>query len=158
MGSIVSGKVSPSPGGTVLTFTNTGTYSLPFVSQVLTVYDCNGNVAYGPFNMGQNLTQTVNITADGWFSFVNVITDQTGALSPIPVNYLAEGIYIAAFLNRLVANGCNCMPQQFCTMFKAQLNEQAAEWFAIPGLGVASQSSITAANVYINMNNQNVNF
>ena len=154
--SVQSGQIVASPGGKVLTFVNTGSYSLPFVSQILTVYNSVGQVAYGPFDMGQNLSQAVDITADGYLSFVNVITDQNGSIAPIPVNYDAIGIYQATYLNRLVSIGCGCQPGQFCTMFKAQLNLQASLWFAIPGLGVQAESTIVAANTYINMNNAQV--
>lgn len=148
MPSTPSGKVIASPGGLVLTYQDTGSYGT-IVSRTLNVYDKNGTLFQGPFTMGAALTQAVNITTDQWLRFVCVVVDNTGTFTAT-VNYLAEGIYIASFLNRMVTLGCGCNKNQFCDLFKAQLNLAAAEWFSIPGLGIAATSSINAANVYVN--------
>lgn len=150
MSSVISGQVVPSAGGLVLTFQNTGSYSLPFVSQILSVNDADGNLLYGPFNMGQNLSQAVDITGDAYLSFVNVIQDQTGVLTPIPVNYEADGVYTATFLQDMVALGCCGSKNNFYTLMKAELNWVASQRFALSALGVNADTCITNANILAN--------
>lgn len=149
MASSASGTITPSPGGLVLTYLDTGSYGT-IISRTLTVYNYNLAATYGPFSMGTNLSQAVDVTADGWLRFICIVVDNTGTFTAT-VDYLAEGQYIASFLNRMVSQGCGCdNTNQFCNLFKAQLNLVAAEWFSIPGLPIPAQSSITAANVYVN--------
>ena len=152
MAVLVSGNVTNATNGLLLTFNDTTTgYTLPIVSKILTIYDAFGNVL-GTINMGSTTVATFAITADAWYSFVMAVTDQTGPYT-LTVNFLAENIYIASFLNAMVNTGCGCQPGMFCNINKADLNLTAAERFSLAGNSSAADVTITAANVYINLQN-----
>ena len=148
--STVSGTVTQTDNtGLNLLFTDTGSYTAPVTSRVLTTYDDNGTLI-NTYNMGANLTQAVAVTADAYITFKLAVTDATGVLAPVTINYLSAGIYIAAYLARLVAFGCEC-----CGNFE---NIDIAEDFykgavraAIGGLGTLAQQFIQAANLYVNI-------
>lgn len=136
--------------GTQLLFTDTGTGYGAIISRTLLVYDANGILLTPvPINMGSVLTATLNIIVDQWLSFVLTVIDNTGTYT-CTVNFLAEGIYAFAFLNKMVGLGCGCKSHPFCNLFKAELSVVAAERFAISGLGVSATSMVTAANIYVN--------
>jgi hypothetical protein len=152
MAIITSGTVTNSLVGTLLTFTDTTTgYSLPIISKTLTVFDAYGNqLTNPPINMGSATVATFAISADAWYSFVMNVTDQAGTYQ-VTVNFLAENIYIASFLNAMVNTGCGCAPGMFCNLNKAELSISAAERFALAGSGAAADVLITSANVYVNL-------
>lgn len=150
MASQASGNVTSSNGGLILTFTDSGNYGT-VTSRVLNIYDPNG-VLLQTYNMGANLTQNYPVTADQYLSFVLTVIDNTGTFTAT-VNYLAEGIYIAAYLKRITALGCNCdcHSRILCNLIAGERFLSAAERFALSGLGVAANSNIQAANVYVNL-------
>jgi len=149
MASFSSGTVTNSIGGTVLTFTDTGSYTAPIVSRSLQINDYNGN-PLATINMGASLTAIYNITADQYITFILSVTDNTGVVPPATVNYLAQGFYTIAYLNAITQSGCGCNGV-FCNLDIAENFLKAAQRFGIAGNGVAAQSNILAGNVYANM-------
>ena len=156
MASSPSGKVVASPGGLQLTYQDTGSYGT-VSSRLLNIYDANGDLVTSTINMGSNLTATISITADQYLTFVCTVNDNvSGSPWITTVNYLAEGIYAQTFLNVMVSSGCGCPQGQFCNLFKAELNLQAAERYALSGLGIPADALITYANIYVNQANVNL--
>ena len=148
--SVASGTISQTDlTGNNYLFTDTGTYSAPVTSRILTQYDPNGNLI-NTYNMGANLTQAIAVTADGWNSFKLNVTDNTGPLATFVLNYLFEGIFIAAALNTIAASDCGCGPSKPWSLLKGMFAEAGAEWSALGGLGVQANTLITRANIYIN--------
>ena len=138
-------------GGSAL-FTDTGSYGA-VSSRVLTVYDYLGNVvAPSPFTMGANLTQVFNFSADAWFHFQCIVTDNLGTYT-IDVYWVAQGFYWVSYLVQFNATNCGCQGNN-CNLEKSQLSLQAALRFNLAGLtGAASaQSSIVMANFWVNQN------
>ena len=149
MASVASGYVTSSVGGLVLTFTDTGSYSLPIVTKTLTIYDANG-AQLAQYNMSANLTQTYNVTQDQYLSFVLSVVDQTGTVPPATVNYDAVGIYTAIYLQAMTALGCCGSRNNYFTMFKAELCQVGSQRFALSGYGVNANTMIGRANTYVN--------
>lgn len=149
MASVCAITITPSPGGLQLTINDIGTYSLPIISKVLTVYDATGALLQ-TFNMGAATSQTYDPAGDAYFAFQLNVVDQTGVVPTGFKNFLSEGVVIAAFLNRMVATGCSCAPQKLWNLIKARLNIFGAERFALSAFGIAADTLITRANTYIN--------
>lgn len=145
--STASGSVSNNISGTLLTFTDTGSYGT-IISRTLVINDSNG-VLLTTINMGANLTATYAITADAYLTFILTVVDNTGTFTAT-VNYLAYGIYIVSFLTKLANSGCGCTGN-FCNVDIAEIFLSEAQNFALFGIGPSSQANITAANVYINI-------
>lgn len=150
MAVVCSGEVESSIGGLVLTFRDTGTGYGTIVSRTLTISDAYG-IFVTSFSMGTNLTQAYDRTSDAYLQFVLVVVDNTGTYT-CQVNIDAQGIYIASFLNAMVATGCSCKSVNSCNLMKAELNIRASNYFSIPGLGPAAQYTLDAANIYVNAN------
>ena len=146
MASTASGKVTNSQDGKTLTYTDTGSYST-IISRILTIYDANG-VLLNTINMGATLVSTFGITADGYYTFICTVVDNTGTFTAT-VNFLAENIYIAAMLSFLAGLGCcnGCIPEN---VFIADLYAGGAEDSGSFGFGPQAQQQITAANTLIN--------
>lgn len=149
MPSVSSGTVTNNIAGDQLTFTDTGAYTAPVTSRILTIFDPNGTLL-ATIDMGSSLTTVYPITADQYLSFVLNVTDATGPVTPSTVNYLAQGFYTVAYLNQLAQNGCGCAGS-FCNLNVAELFLAAAQRFGVAGLGIASNVNIIRANVYVNM-------
>lgn len=150
MASTPSGKVTSSQGGTVLTYLDTGSYGT-VSSRTLVIYDSNG-VPVATFNMGASLSQTYNITADSYFSFVCTVADNvSGSPWIATVNYLAENICITTMVNAVsqLGCGCDCGSEKLTYIDISNIFRFCAESTALFGLGVSAQSLITAANTYI---------
>ena len=140
--SAASGKITQTDlTGLNYLFTDTGSYTAPITSRTLNQYDDNGNLI-ATFDMGNNLTQAVAVTADGWNSFVLSVVDAVGGPYTATVNYLFEGIYTAAFLARMAASGCSCDNSKLWNLVKAEFNEVAAEAFTLNSLPYGSVRQI----------------
>lgn len=149
MSSVASGNITQTDlTGLNYLFTDTGTYTAPVTSRILTQYDSNGNLV-NTYNMGGSLTQSISITADGYFTFILSITDATGIVAPFTLNELLKGVYIAAYLLRLTLLGC-CDCNSFSNIDKAELAYNGAVRYGISGDGPNSQTQITLANILIN--------
>lgn len=150
MASIPSGKVTSSQGGTVLTYSDTGSYGT-VSSRILVISNSNG-VPVATFNMGSSLTQNYTITADGYFSFVCTVVDNVSGSPWIAVvNFLAENICVTTLVNVVVqlGCGCNCGSEELTYSDITTTYIFCADSAALFGLGVAAQSLITAANIII---------
>lgn len=148
--SVSSGTVVQySLDGSQLQFTDTGSYTPPIASRVLTMYDPLGNVLQ-TFNMGTSLTQIITISADGGYRFILAVTDSTGVVTPITIDYVAAGFYVAAYLNQFASTNCGCEFNN-CNMETAELFYNAALRFNLAGNLAAADANIKAANVFINM-------
>ena len=146
--SVCSGEVSTSLDGKTLTFLDTGTYGT-VTSRILNILDVYGNVLT-QINMGASLTATYAITADAMLQFILNVND--GAAETCTVNYLAQGIYAATYLNiiKLVGCSCNCSNETYQELSVAELFLAAANRFA---LGTFSVYAISANNNIIAANN-----
>lgn len=146
----LSGTVTISAGGKVLTFIDETTGIVGFVSRTLVINDPNG-VPIASFDMGTNTSQAYTISADGYFEFVETIVDVSGS-HVLTINKVADGIYKATYLNiiKLVGCSCNCSNETFTSLFVGQLFDSAANWFGLFGQGVQAQNNVQAANTYIN--------
>lgn len=145
----VSGNMSQSPSGTVLTFTDTTTGIGALTSRTLQIFDPN-SLLLDTVDMGASLTDTYDITQDQWLSFVETIVDNTGTYI-LTVNYLSTTFYQNAFANAIAAVP-NVTDDVFGTVWNLNLsqdNYQAALRFFIGGFGVAAQNMITQANFYV---------
>lgn len=149
MSSVASGNITQTDlTGLNYVFTDTGSYTAPVTSRILTQYDSNGNLI-NTYNMGGSLTQPIAVIADGYFTFILNITDATGPVAPLTINELLKGIYIAAYLSRLTLLGC-CDCNSFSNIDKAELAYNGAVRYGIGGDGPNAQTQITLANVLIN--------
>jgi hypothetical protein len=149
MSVVCSGSVVSSIDGLTLTFTDTGTGYGTILGRTLTVNDADGNPLYPPFDMGLSIIQEVPVTQDQYLSFILVVVDDTG-LYECTLNYFAEGIYLAAFLQAMVALGCCGSQNNFFTMFKAELLRAAGERYSLSANGVAANTCIAFANKLVN--------
>ena len=136
--------ISQSSAGNVLTITDTGSYAT-VSSRTLTIYDPNGNVL-SVIDMGSSLTTTYDISLPQYLSFVLVVVDNTGSYSTT-VNYLANGIYLVAYVNVISQLGCscNCGSQQLIYADIAELYNSSSLRLALGGFGVAANNAILAA-------------
>lgn len=142
-------SVSNSLDGKTITLSDIGSYTAPVTSRIVTVTDAYGNLL-DTIIFGSSLTEPWTVPADAWYSFQLLVTDALGSYTDT-VNFLAENQYIASFLNAMVFTGCGCGHGQFCNLNKAELNLAAAERYALGGNSAAADTTITAANVYVNM-------
>ncbi len=151
MASTCAITIAPSAGGKVLIINDIGSYSLPIISKILTVYGATpGQPPLATFNMGSAISQEYNPAGDAYFAFALNVVDQTGVVPTGLKNILSEGVVIAAFLNRMVATGCSCATQKVWNLIKCRLNIFSAERFALSAFGVAADTCVTRANIYIN--------
>lgn len=144
-----SGVVTQSASGSVLTFTDTGSYNPPITSRMLNIYDYNGNLIQ-TYNMGSSLTQTFDITADSWFRFILTVVDSTGTFT-CTVDYLSTAFYQNAFSNAIA--GQTCPNSDFYgVIFNLNLSQDfymAALRFFIGGFAVSANNMITQANDFV---------
>lgn len=148
MSVVVSGSISQSPGGSILTFTDETTGLVDPVTRQLIVYDPNG--ALVPSSGFTGNQATVDITTDGWFSFVETITDANGSYTQT-INFLSTVFYQNAFSNA-IAGVSDPQADVFGTVSNLNLSQdyyQAALRFFIGGFGVAAQNMIISANFYV---------
>lgn len=150
MASTAAGTVTQSGDGTVLTYTDIGSYGT-VISRVLTIYDYDANVL-ATINMGASLTATYNITADGYFTFICEVFDDTGGPFTATVAYLSTAFFQIAFAPQIAAQECPACDTfaVFYNLNRAYLSEQAALIYASHGASVQAQNNITQANFYVN--------
>lgn len=148
----LSGTISQSFDGTILTFTDTSSGISPVVSRTLTIEDANGNVLT-TIPMGTSLTATYDITADAYFVFIEQISDGTNIYT-LTIAYLSTAFYENTYSNTIAQLGCdcNCGNEDLTYADKAELFKAAALRFASGGFGVAANNEIIAANIYISGN------
>ena len=135
--------------GARLLFTDTGSYTAPVTSRVLTIFDANGNLLE-TYNMAANLTQEYDIAADAYLTFKLNVTDATGVIAPLVVNFLSAGFYTALYLLLMADSNCACG----CNWKNIDIAEdfyKAAQRFTLAGAGVAANNNIVAANAYLNI-------
>src|SRR5690242_15748061 len=135
MSIVTSAVVTQSAGGNVLTFTDTTQGLVEPITRSLIVYDPNGTPIALPAFSGN--AATLDITADGWFSFVETITDLNGSYTQT-VNYLSTVFYQNAFSNA-IAGVADPQADVFGTVSNLNLSQdyyQAALRFFIGGFGV----------------------
>lgn len=135
--------------GSQLLATDTGSYTNPIVSRVLTMYDYAGNQLQ-QFNMGTNLTQVITISQDGEYTYILAVTDNTGVVPPVTVNAVAFGFYTAAYLLQFTSTNCGCQLDN-CNLDNGELNLNAAFRFNLAGNLSAAQTSIILANYFVNL-------
>ncbi len=140
---IVSGSVSQTPSGSVLTFTDTSTGVSGLISRILNIYDPNG-ILLSTVNMGATLTATYDISGDGYFQFIETIVDGTGTYV-LTINYLSTAFTDNVIVNTLVQLGCSCSLESFNFIDIAYFFRFAALRLALGGFGVAAQANILAA-------------
>lgn len=143
MSVVVSGNVSQSASGNILTFTDTSSGIISLVSRTLQIYDQNG-VLLTTINMGASLTATYNITSDGYFQFVETIVDNTGTYI-LTKNYLSTAFTDNVIVNTLTQLGCSCSLESFNFIDIAYFFRFAALRLALGGFGVSAQANILAA-------------
>lgn len=134
--------------GSQLLVTDTGSYSAPIASRILTVFDAFGNQLF-QFSMGNNLTQIVTISADAFFQFILSVTDNTGVVPTAEVDYVADGYYTASYLAQYTSTNCSCQLDN-SNLDIAELSLNAALRFNLAGNFSAAQSNIVAANFWVN--------
>jgi len=136
-------------GGQAL-YTDTGSYGT-VSSRVLTVYDFNGNVLE-TFTMGASLTQIYTYTADAWFHFQCVVTDNvSGSPWITDVYWVSQGFYWQTYQLVYNASNCGCVNNNL-NLVISQLALADALRANLAGLEGAAQANraIIAANVYVN--------
>jgi len=149
MASNPSGNVTNNIAGNQLTYTDTGTYGT-VSSRILTIFDPNGTLL-STIDMGSSLTAPYTITADQYLRFICTVADDvSGSPWVTTVNYLAQGFYTVAYLNRLVQSDA-CCESDFNNLDIAEKFLAAAQRFGVAGLGIAANNEILAANIYVNL-------
>lgn len=152
MAVVTSGNVTqsvPANGVVVLTFTDTSTGVGTLISRTLNIYNSLG-IIVDTVNMGAMLTATYSISADGYYSFVETIIDNTGTYV-LTVNYVATAFYQYAFSQAVAAltSLCGVIYGQVYNLSYAEINKNSAIDMALFGQGVNAQSLITYANFLI---------
>jgi flagellar hook assembly protein FlgD len=140
---------TPSNGVVTLTFTDQTTGLGTVSARTLNIYDYN-DVLVATINMGASTTATYNVSADGYFTFSESITDNTGTYTG-EIAFLCTAFYISAFVQSVASNSTYC-GDLYGTVFnqsRAQNDRNAAIDMASFGQGVIAQQLITQANFYI---------
>jgi hypothetical protein len=150
MSVVVSGNITQSAGGNILTFTDTSTGVGTLVSRTLNIYDANGNLLQ-TINMGASLTTTYNITTDAYFQFVETIVDNTGTYT-LTINYLSTVFYQNAFSTATAAVSTYDSDYFGVTSnLSISLGYYTSAFrFFIGGFGVSANNMITQANFFVN--------
>lgn len=91
----------PLNGIATLTFTDTSASIGTLLSRTLIVNDYLSNLLFSA-SMGASRTAFFNVTADGYYSFIETIIDNTGTYT-VPVNICTTSFYQQAFVNAMVA-------------------------------------------------------
>lgn len=141
----VTGTVTQGAALSPLTFTDTST-GITVTSRTLTVYDSNGTIV-NTYNMGTNLTQTVPITKDVYYSFLLTLNGSQSAT----INYLSTRQYDLQALTLESALDCSCKaPKSLCdNAIKALMAKDRAVTYLLFGQGQNAQRNIDAANALI---------
>lgn len=139
----ISGKVSQSLDGTILTFEDDSTGLPTITSRILTIYGPTGT-ELEEIDMGSDLTAEYEITGDQWLRFVLNLND--GAYETT-VNFLAEGFYYKELINQ--SRG-NCCSDSLCSNnAKAMISDKAALFYTQYSFAVNADTAIKAADAYI---------
>lgn len=139
----------PNNGLVPLTFLDQSTGVGSLVSRTLNIYDYNNNLV-DTVNMGATLTAVYNISADGYFKFVETIVDNTGTYTGT-FNFLCVSFYISLYATAVASltTYCGDLTGQIYNQSNAQNNRYAALDMASFGQGVIAQQLITRANFLI---------
>jgi flagellar hook assembly protein FlgD len=152
MSVVFSANVSqstPVAGVVTLTFRDTTTGLGTVSARTLTIYDYNDDLVQ-TISMGTSTTATFNVSADGYFTFDESITDNTGTYTG-DVAFLCTAFYINAYVTSVASNTTYC-GDLYGVVFnqsQAQNYRYAAIDMASFGQGVIAQQLITQANFYI---------
>lgn len=143
----VSGVVSQNVTGSPLTFTDTST-GISVTSRVLSFYNSDLELI-DTHDMGENLTQEIPITADGWYRFVLVLNEDDGLSAT--VDYLSTLFYDLQALTLEQALSCGCSTSKsLCNdAVKAMMAKQWALTYAIISEPTNAQRCITSANTLV---------
>lgn len=139
----------PVNGSSVMTFTDS-TAGLGTVSaRTLQIYNDLGALLT-TINMGSLLVAVYSITADGYFTFVETITDNTGTYTGT-FGFTATAFYDYTFANTIAQLGCSCAcgSEQLTTNDIAEQFRTASIIFGSINAGVTSQNNITMANAVL---------
>ena len=147
---ICSGTVTSSANGLTLTFTDTGSGYGTVTSRTLTISNALGQIVQ-TYSMGTNLTQEFPVTADAYWSFVLTVINATPTPYTCTVIFLANGIYMAAYVNAIAQLGCSCDcgSDQLNYYDIAELYNISALRLALGGFAIAANNAIIAANTII---------
>ena len=146
MAVVVSGNITQSSDGTVLTFTDTTTGVGTLTSRVLVITDSN-NVVVATINMGATLTATTTITKDVFYTFVEIIVDNAGTYI-LTITFLSTAFFEITFAP--LANKLDCgTPEKCLNLYKGLIAKADAEAFALRNVATLAQSNINAANVFL---------
>lgn len=139
----------PSSGLVPINFLDESTGIGTLISRVLNIYDYNNNLV-DTVNMGATLTATYNVSTDGYFSFQEIIVDNTGTYTGT-FNFLCISFYVSLYAPAVAAltTYCGDLTGQIYNQSNAQNNRYAALDIASLGQGVIAQQLITRANFLI---------
>jgi hypothetical protein len=139
----------PSNGVVALTFTDASTGISGLISRTLNIYDYNGNLV-DTVNMGASLTAAFNISADGYYNFIETIVDGSGTTTG-DVAFVSTAFYLSIYAPAIAALSTYCGNQtgQILNYSNAQNNRYAAIDAAMFGQGVLAQGLITYANFLV---------
>lgn len=139
----------PSIGLVPINFLDESTGIGTLISRVLNIYDYNNNLV-DTVNMGATLTATYNVSTDGYFSFQEIIVDNTGTYTGT-FNFLCISFYVSLYAPAVAAltTYCGDLTGQIYNQSNAQNNRYAALDMASFGQGVIAQQLITRANFLI---------
>ena len=140
---------TPVAGVVTLTFTDTTTGLGTVSARTLTIYDYNDDLVE-TINMGTSTVATFNVSADGYFTFDESITDNTGTYTGEKA-LLCTSFYIYEYVQSVANNSTYC-GDLYGIVFnqsRAQNDRYAAIDMASFGQGVIAQQLITQANFYI---------
>lgn len=144
---VTKGEVTQDPSGSPLTFTDQTTGLGTIISRNLSIYDGNGNLL-ATINMGGSISTDLDITADGYFSFIEVIVDNTGTYTAL-VNYLSTAFYEITYAP--LANKLDCCgnEEKCINLYKGEICKSDAILFFERGVAELAQSNIEAANLFL---------
>lgn len=147
MAVVTKGEVTQDPSGSPLLFTDQTAGLGTIISRSLDIYDGNGNLL-DTIDMGGNLTATYDITADGYFSFIETIVDNTGIYTLLK-NYLSTAFYEITYAP--LANKLDCCgnEEKCLNLYKAEICKADAILFFERGVAELAQSNIEAANLFL---------
>lgn len=139
----------PSNGLVPVNFLDESTGIGTLVSRTLNIYDYNNNLV-DTVNMGATLTATYNVSADGYFSFQEIIVDNTGTYTGT-FNFLCISFYVSLYAPAVAAltTYCGDLTGEIYNQSNAQNNRYAGLDMASFGQGVIAQQLITRANFLI---------
>ncbi len=142
-------QASPVNGVVTLTFTDATTGLTGTISRTLNIYDYNDYLVQ-TIVMGTATTAAFEIQADGYFTFRESITDDTGTYTG-EAAFLSTAFYINEYVISVAANStfCGDLYGIVFNQSRAQNSRYAAIDMASFGQGVIAQQLITQANFFI---------